>query len=373
MRIAYYLVDHTAIGGIQTHLVTLATAVSRLGHEAHVILPETAVLDPLVPQLEEGGVAVHRLPASPVGRRARLAFFAQLVRLLRHLRPDVLHIQQSIPGYDQKAPLAARLARVPITLITEHDFPRPLSRLRTRLAPLTSRLVDGVITVSNFSRQLLTNNPYPQDKIAVVYNGINLHEFQCEAEQKRPFPTQRTHFTIGYLGRLEPHKGIDDLLHAAALLLPSLPNLHLEISGNGPERHSLETLAHQLGIADHVHFLGRVPNAADFLRQLDIFVLPSRFEAFGLVAAEAMVVGTAVIVSNAGGLPEVVNNGQTGLVVPQDHRPALAKAIAQLAKNPAQRHQLAQAGQYRATTCFSAERMAQETVQLYQKTLHKNL
>lgn len=103
MRIAYYLVDHTAIGGIQTHLVTLATAVSQLGHQADVILPETAVLDPLVPQLEAGGVTVHRLPPSPVGRRARLAYFAHLVRLLRHIQPEIMHIQQSIPGYDQSA------------------------------------------------------------------------------------------------------------------------------------------------------------------------------------------------------------------------------------------------------------------------------
>src|SRR5690606_7317873 len=132
-------------------------------------------------------------------------------------------------------------------------------------------------------------------------------------------------------------KGIDDLLHAAAMLLPNQPDLHVNISGDGPERPSLEALAQELGIAGRVHFLGRVPHAPDFLRQLDIFVLPSRFEAFGLVAAEAMAVGTPVIVSNAGGLPEVVAHGKTGLVVPVNSRPALAQAIAKLATQPALR------------------------------------
>ncbi|MCA9900237.1 MAG: glycosyltransferase family 4 protein [Ardenticatenaceae bacterium] len=382
MRIAYYLVDHTAIGGIQTHLVTLATAVSQLGHDVHVILPATAVLDPLVPQLEAEDVTVHRLPASPVGRRARLEFFAQLVRLLRQIQPQIMHIQQSIPGYDQKAPLAAWLARVPATIITEHDFPRPQGRLRTLLMPLLVHLVDRVITVSNFSRHLLANDPYPLDKISVVYNGINLEAFHCLSEKAKENTeiieqlgfsktsvsavAKNWHpFIIGYLGRLEPHKGIDDLLHAAALLLPTQPDLHVNIAGNGPERPFLEALAQTLGITSHVHFLGRVPDAANFLRQLDIFVLPSRFEAFGLVAVEAMAVGTAVIVSNAGGLPEVVAHGETGLVVPVDDRPALAQAIAQLANNPIQQQQLIQAGKQRSATCFSAQRMAADTVRLY--------
>lgn len=369
MRIAYYLVDYTALGGIQTHLVTLATAVSHMGHDVQVILPGTAVLDPMVAPMQAAGVTVHRLPHTPFTRRGRLAMVTALARLLHQIRPDLLHIQQSVPGYDQKATLVARLVGVPITLITEHDFPRSLGGLRDRLLPTLTHLVDGVITVSDFSRQLLTNDPYPKDKIAVVHNGIDLTEFRYETDTAtRPFPEQ---FTIGYLGRLEPHKGIDDLLHAAAMLLPNQPDLHVNISGDGPERPSLEALAQELGIAGRVHFLGRVPHAPDFLRQLDIFVLPSRFEAFGLVAAEAMAVGTPVIVSNAGGLPEVVAHGKTGLVVPVNSRPALAQAIAKLATQPALRQQLAQAGRRRSHNYFSVARMAGETVQLYQKHLAK--
>ncbi|MEZ4591522.1 MAG: glycosyltransferase family 4 protein [Chloroflexota bacterium] len=369
MRIAYYLVDYTALGGIQTHLVTLASAVSHMGHDVYVILPATAVLDPMIPPLQAAGVTVHRLNNTPFTRRDRLAMITTLARLLRQIRPDLLHIQQSVPGYDQKATLVARLVGVPITLITEHDYPRPLGGLRDKLLPAFTRLVDGVITVSHFSRQLLTDKPYPSHKIAVVHNGINLQEFAPGPElEERPFPQR---FTIGYLGRLEPHKGIDDLLHATALLLPIQPNLHVEISGDGPERPFLEALAQKLNIADHVHFLGRVPSAANFLRQLDVFVLPSRFEAFGLVAAEAMAVGTPVIVSNAGGLPEVVTDGQTGLVVPVDNRPALAQAIGQLASQPTLRQQLIQAGKRHSQTYFSVTRMASETVNLYQKHLSK--
>ncbi|MFZ1399671.1 MAG: glycosyltransferase family 4 protein [Candidatus Promineifilaceae bacterium] len=374
MRIAYYLVDYTALGGIQTHLVTLASAVSHMGHDVYAILPATAVLDPMLPPLQDAGVTVHRLNNTPFTRRDRLAMITTLARLLRQIQPDLLHIQQSVPGYDQKATLVARLVGVPITLITEHDYPRPLGGLRDKLLPTLTHLVDGVITVSHFSRQLLTNKPYPSHKIAVVHNGIDLDEFNYLSEKttekiERTAPAEPDRFTIGYLGRLEPHKGIDDLLHATALLLPIQPNLHVEISGDGPERPSLEALAQALGIANHVHFLGRVPNAANFLRQLDIFVLPSRFEAFGLVAAEAMAVGTPVIVTNAGGLPEVVADGQTGLVVPVDNRPALAQAIGQLAAQPTLRQQLIQAGKQHSQTYFSVARMADETVNLYQKHL----
>ena len=367
MRIAYYLVDYTALGGIQTHLMTLATAVSQLGHDVHVVLPGTAVLDPMVAPLTAGGVTVHRLSNNPFTRKDRIVFITTLARLLRQIRPDLLHIQQSIPGYDQKAPLIAKLVGVPLTLITEHDYPRPLGGLRDKLLPWLTHLVDGVITVSNFSRHLLTNDPYPQDKIAVVYNGIDLEQFEYAQEATdRPFSKL---FTIGYLGRLESHKGIDDLVHAAALLVPNHPDLHVNISGNGPERPSLEALAKALGIAEHVHFLGRVPEAAEFLRQLDIFVLPSRFEAFGLVAAEAMAVGTPAIVSDAGGLPEVVADGETGFVVPMDDPVALATAVAKLKDDAILRQQFIQAGKQRSARCFSAKRMAAETVQLYRKQL----
>src|SRR5207245_5777728 len=145
------------------------------------------------------------------------------------------------------------------------------------------------------------------------------------------------------LGRL---KGVDVLLRAAA----TLPGLLVEVAGDGPERPGLEA------IDPSATFLGWQPRLDDLLARWDVFALPSREEAFGIAALEAMAAGRPVVATRVGGLPELIEDGLTGLLVPPDDPAALAAALARLAADPALRARMGQAARERAAACFPVER-----------------
>ncbi|HEX2610798.1 MAG TPA: glycosyltransferase, partial [Gemmatimonadales bacterium] len=169
--------------------------------------------------------------------------------------------------------------------------------------------------------------------------------------------------------QLFPRKGIRFLLEAGAALKPQFPDLKIVLAGDGFERPDLARLAGELGIASDVTFLGWVPNVdlPQYYRAAAVSVIPSLEEGFGIPAAEAMGCEIAVVASDAGGLPEVVENGVTGLVVPRGDAQALAQAIGSLLADPQRRRQMGQAGRERALRLFDWDRSAQQFEEIYQE------
>jgi glycosyltransferase involved in cell wall biosynthesis len=169
--------------------------------------------------------------------------------------------------------------------------------------------------------------------------------------------------------QLFPRKGIRFLLQAAAQLKPRFPDLKIVLAGDGFERPELARLAKELGIASDVTFLGWVPNTElpQYYRAAALSVIPSLEEGFGIPAAEAMGCEVAVVASDAGGLPEVVEDGVTGLVVPRGNSAALAQAIGSLLSDPQRRRQMGQAGRARALRLFDWDRTAEQFEQLYRE------
>jgi glycosyltransferase involved in cell wall biosynthesis len=169
--------------------------------------------------------------------------------------------------------------------------------------------------------------------------------------------------------QLFPRKGIRFLLEAAAQLKPQFPDLKVVLAGDGFERPELVRLADQLGIAADVTFLGWVPNSdlPPYYRAAAVSVIPSLEEGFGIPAAEAMGCEVPVVASDAGGLPEVVENGVTGLVVPRGDADALARAIQTLLTDPERRREMGQAGRARALRLFDWDRSAEQFEQLYRE------
>jgi glycosyltransferase involved in cell wall biosynthesis len=169
--------------------------------------------------------------------------------------------------------------------------------------------------------------------------------------------------------QLFPRKGIRFLLEAAAQLKPQFPDLKVVLAGDGFERPELVRLADQLGISPDVTFLGWVPNTdlPPYYRAAAVSVIPSLEEGFGIPAAEAMGCEIPVVASDAGGLPEVVENGVTGLVVPRGDAGALAQAIRSLLTNPQRRREMGQAGRARALRLFDWDRSAEQFEQIYRE------
>jgi glycosyltransferase involved in cell wall biosynthesis len=196
----------------------------------------------------------------------------------------------------------------------------------------------------------------------VVYSGIPIPE---TARPPAPPGGTTAERIVGSAGRLLPLKGLVYLLRAIASLRVEFPNLVLEIAGSGPERATLEREAQTLGLSDGVRFLGWVEELAPVLARWEVFVLPSLEEGFPMAALEAMAAGLPVVASAVGGVPELVEDGRTGYLVPPRDPAALADRLRVLLLDPVQQRAFGAAGQARVRDHFSAERMVTRIAEIY--------
>jgi glycosyltransferase involved in cell wall biosynthesis len=160
-------------------------------------------------------------------------------------------------------------------------------------------------------------------------------------------------------------KGIEYLLRAAALLRHEFPALRVEIAGAGPHYDKLKAVATETGLSQRVAFLGWIDDLAGLLPRWDVFVMPSREEGFGIAALDAMAAGLPVVASDVGGIPELVEDGKTGWLVPPGDDDALASRLRPLLANPELRRSMGAAGYVRARDHFAAARMVEAFAQLY--------
>ncbi len=379
----------TYVHDINRHLV-------RRGHRVTVVTPGHPSLAPrdtfdgvevvrfpmvLPDDLTYGHVAQSRV--SLLGRLARLAVMARYtwgqyrttVRVARAGRADVIHAHWAIPT-GLAAVLAARRLRRP-SVITMHggdvyvnpeqgyDFP---TRWYVR-PPLrwTLRRADALTAITEDCRQHALRAGAPAQAIRLIFNGTDLRRFSPGAPPDGSDDASWGPHMIFACRQLFPRKGIRFLIEAAAQLKPRFPDLKLVIAGDGFERPELARLAEELGIAPDVTFLGWVPNTAlpPYYRAAAVSVIPSLEEGFGIPAAEAMGCEVPVVASDAGGLPEVVEHGVTGLVVPRGDSTALARAIGSLLEDPARRRRMGVAGRARALRLFDWDRTAEQFERVY--------
>jgi glycosyltransferase involved in cell wall biosynthesis len=217
-----------------------------------------------------------------------------------------------------------------------------------------------IVAVSEAVRQALVASGAAPGRIRVIPGGVALGPFTAVPPNAAAVPA-----VLGALGRLGREKGFDVLLGAMSKLPPG--EARLLLGGDGTQQEALSREIHVLGLADRVTMTGLVTDVPAFLAQIGIFILPSRSEGLGLVAVEAMAAGRPVIATNVGGIPEVVVDGETGVLVPPEDPAALAAAIHSLLADPVLAARMGQAGRRRARELFSAERMAEKTAALYEE------
>lgn len=315
------------------------------------------------------------IPVIDLGMTAkwRLDALERLYRLLRRERPCILHtwmFHVTIPGR-----LLGRLAGVPVIISAERTMGQE-SEARYWLNWLTAPLGDRVICVServaDFSAEHIGLSPA---RLVVIPNGIELlpqpavDKAAVWAELGRPRPEM----VIGTVGRLEPVKGFPYLLEALAQLAPAYPAVHLLIVGDGPERTALEAQAHRLGLGERVIFAGHRTDVPLLMGGMDLFVLPSIWEGMPNVVLEAMAAGLPVVATAVGGTPEIVVEGETGLLVPPRDPAALAEAMERLLADPALRLQMGRAGRDRVQQYFDIERTIRLNEELYNTLINEKL
>jgi glycosyltransferase involved in cell wall biosynthesis len=283
--------------------------------------------------------------------------FGEVVAHLARVRPRILHTH--LVHADVYGQLAGTLARVPLRLSTKHGF----NEFREgRWFGLADRSVGSLAHVhiaisQGLAQYLAETEGFDEEDFEIVHYGISARDGATPFAGAEP--------RLLCIGRLIPIKGHLVLLRALAQARGRVPGVTLDLAGRGPLEPALKEYVRELGLEDAVRFLGFVSPVQRAVEDAAIVVVPSLGEGFGMVALEAMERARPVIASAVGGLPEIVVDGETGLVVPSGDADALAKAIVALAADLDRCAAMGEAGRRRALAEFTPERSAHRIEELY--------
>jgi glycosyltransferase involved in cell wall biosynthesis len=306
------------------------------------------------------GTMVQEVRETWSGRLALLGFLgaelASSVRASRHSKPDLVHAHWWFPG-GLVGSWTASLVKVPL-VTTMHGSDVRLARNTGAARPAFRRVMHKSAAVTTVSRWLARQ---VEDMLPSVHPVV------------APMPVDTTLFTPGgarsehrllFVGRLNAQKGIEHLIAAlAAMRTPAM----LDVVGDGPDRDALMRQAHQAGVADRITWLGALPQPElpALYRRAAAVVIPSIEEGLGLVAAEAQLCEAPVVASDSGGLPDIVRDGHTGVLVPPADSAALAAALDDLLSRPDRGRSLGEAGRLHALDVFAPESAARRYAALY--------
>ena len=245
------------------------------------------------------------------------------------------------------------------------DFPLKLNAL----SQWKYRQVAAFLCASECIRQILIGQGIPRERALTIHEGIDL----AHVDAAPPVSVRETFWlptnapVVGCVGALVEHKGHRYLVHAAADIVRAVPDARIVILGEGDLRDELSRLIHELGLERHVLLPGFRPDVLSLLKAVDVFVMPSITEGLGTSILDAMACRKAVVASAVGGIPEVVEDGRTGLLVPARDASALGTAIVRLLRDPSLAGRLAAAGRARVEQRFTADRMVQDTLDVYRR------
>lgn len=345
--------------GGQDQLLALLRGLRLRGHPVHLVCQPNTLLGT---RAAESGIHVH-----PLSIRSELGLLSllSLIPILRRIRPGVLAF--NTPKAILLGTLASKFASVGIKIIFRRvNFP-----LRRNLF---SRLkytwgIDSVIAISESIHLQLQQCGIPSSRIHTIYEGMDLSLYPKPVQPKHRKPGEPA--VIGTVAHLSPEKGLNYLVEAAALIPRVRDRMRFVIVGSGKCLHELEELAARKGLADIFHFAGFHDNTYQFMKSFDIFALPSLSEGLSSAILEAMAASLPIVATRVGGIPELVKEGENGLLVaPADPR-ALARAIEQMADNPEESMRMGQRGRERMEIQFTLERKIQETEQLCGQLLQR--
>ena len=309
-----------------------------------------------LPRVLERAASVVEFPISGF---ARAATARQMVAFARWCRRERIAVVQTCDLYANVFGLpGAALARVPVRIGSRRELNPDKSGGQIRLQRLAYRCATKVVANSPAARGVLEAEGVAPGSIAVIPNGIDGAAFAAAP----PRAEIRTVITVA---NLRAEKGHDTLLEAAAQLAAVHPRLRFQFVGAGPRRADLEALAAARGLSSRVEFLGHRDDVPELLSAADLYVLPSRSEAFPNGAIEAMAAGLPVVASAVGGLKDLIEDGRTGVLVPADDPSALATAIRRLVDAPAEARALGAAARAEVLAQYSFDRMVAAFEHLY--------
>ena len=298
----------------------------------------------------------------------------RLSRAIKQLQPDVIHAHD--PHGVAMAALAlsmsTQLAKPPLVAARRVDF-----HLKSNaLSRWKYRQVDCFICASDAIRAMLVADGVPASRAVTVYEGIDIGHVDAAPPADLHSELWLPHNSpiVGNVAALVPHKGQRHLIEAAANVIKKVPDARFVIAGEGELRPALERQIKDHHLEKHVFLAGFRPDILSVHKAFDIFVMSSVTEGLGTSLLDAMACGKPIVATTAGGMPEVVADGRTGILVPPRDHTAMAEALIRLLSDAALRAEMGAAGVARARARFSAERMVQDTLDVYKRVaLHAHV
>lgn len=382
-----HIITRLIAGGAEQNTIITVQWLKKHGYEASLIsgFPVGAE-GSLIKEAQDRGINLHLVSSlvreiSPI--KDLQAFFS-IFTILRKEKPTIVHTHCSKAGIVGR--WAAFWVGVPYIYHTPHghiyshgrfNFSRFFTRLCLYLERLTSCFTDKIFVLSDVEREesLLLGISRKREKFVKVHSGVEIEKFRnvrVDVPQKKSslvgLPPEAK--VVGTVGRLVPLKGHRYFLSCIPKVLDAFPKAKFLIVGDGELRQELEKQTVHLGIERYVLFTGLRKDVPEILKCLDVFVLASTHEAMGRVLVEAMASGLPVVATNVGGVPEVVEQGVTGFLVPPASPACLADAIIHLLRDKNLAKKMGERGKIQAAN-FSAERMVERIINTYLSLLLK--
>lgn len=309
-----------------------------------------------------------RVLPTPMGGDADAGMALRLARLIREHRPQLIHLH-SRRGADLWGGVAARLTGTPCVLSRRVDNPEP-----RWLVAVKYRLFDHVVTISEGIRTVLLDEGLPSDKVSCVRSALDAAPWLVPVDRaafRAEFGLPEDAVTIGMVAQLIPRKGHRYLLDALPALIAQCPQVRVLLFGKGPLEAELRAEIAARGFADRVKLAGFRDDLARWVGGLDVLAHPADMEGLGIALLQAAAAAVPVVASRAGGLPEAVEDGVTGLLVPPGDVSALTTALGRLLADATLRHRMGAAGRARILAEFSIDTMVEGNLAIYRQLLAK--
>jgi len=346
----------THVYGGALQVLLLVEGLERRGIENLMVVPDGS---DVAAEARARNLPVHALP---MAGEADIRFPLRFKALIEESQPDLVHLH-SRRGADLLGGLGARLARVPVLMTRRVDNPEPSWVVGPKY-----RLFDRIITISEAIGRVLLKQGVEADKLRCVHSALDPAPFEgpCRGREfLESLGLTEDHTLIGMAAQFIPRKGHEVLFEAVPSILAIHPGARFLLFGQGPLHQEISSRVAEAEWRAAVHLPGFRDDLSDLLPCLDLLVHPASMEGMGVILLQAGAAGVPVVSTTVGGIPEAVDHGETGLLVPPGDPRALASAVIDLLDDPDRARRMGEAGRRRVKERFSVDRMVEGNLAVY--------
>ena len=375
-----FLITRMVRGGAQNYALSIYRSLNREKFEVVFATgPSEGPEGDYLSDIKDSGLSYVVIPSltREINPVEDIKALFEICELMRKIRPDIVHTHTSKAGGLGR--IAARILKVPITIHQPHglavgelwgvlDVPQSpfIRRSLLILEKILAKTTDRFIAYTNIeTEEHLRYGIGKREQFVTIPYGIDLKGFYDNIDGVKWESQEDRSPKIGTVGRLVTSKGCRYLIEATALVKRSFPDIKLFIAGGGFLRNDLEDLAKKLGLTNNVRFLGVKDDVAKFLRNIDIFISPTLYESFGITLIEAQACRKPVVASDVGSVPEIIKNGETGILVPPRDADAIAEAVIRLIRDKELAKKLGEAGFESVRENYTIEKTMEKIERLY--------